>query len=442
MIRLDKYKIKYFMVIFYISSMIFSDLFSSFFIAIYQLLFNFFFLYLCKERKIIITLINLVIINLPITSISILGIDYESLPVTWFMIFITITGCYSLLFGKISANLIILVIVSIIYLFILLIIKNYKLDAINQLITIILFFFSFTIGDYSRRIIINKTKVKHLYDLYLIVCFAFSFQIILQYIYISRTNQIIGYYTLLGGNRKCFGGLFMDFSFASVYLSTGSILIGKELLIKKITISNIFKISIIVLATLITSARTGLYAFIIIMTILIFINLKKLRIYILPLLLIGSIFLTLGLNRMLENRGGTSIFDGSGRLEGYIGMIPYIKNNIWLGIGMGINNLKKITNLGLPHNFYIQYLTQIGLIGTILLQLFMLLIFKLKNKEHVFVFCLIFISSMAIPDILNSKYIIVIIILICLDNPVKKEGNVKNLDSIDYDQSSTLYSRL
>ena len=354
-------------------------------------------------------------IYVPTSFVSVIGTSYGQFPLTWFhlvLIFIYIfiilkdfrPGFYfyspylMLLFGSL-------------YLW-----TSVSLtDTIKQLSTIIFFILSFFIGEQLSKFS-NEDFVAKLKSFYLISVFAFSLVVIIQRVCADYLQLVLGYYDVIGENRIVSAGLMNDYSFASLYIATGAILLVIDYIGKKII--NLWKFMIceafLIMSILLVNSRTGLFALIIAMGFYLFVKMIKGKVKSL-IILIGILLIIPYVTKyIVSNRGGQLLFEGSGRGNLIESAIQVFMANPLFGIGLGISNWSTLTGLVLPHNLIAQYLAQIGLIGSILLYSnFLLLAIKYLKYQSVFFWLLltVFIGAMAIPDIVSSRFLSVLIII-------------------------------
>lgn len=365
------------------------------------------------------TLLKLVIYSIPISFVNIFGESYSYLPVSWFNIFYVLLLFYtllSLLFAKkIKINP--LVIFSLIFLgcsIVPFLASSNFVDGSKQFINIIIFSSSFLIGTIlkkpsERDIIIFK-------DAYLNSVKAAAICLLIQFITFIKLNTISGNIMFLGGSRRAFGFLFSDFSFLSLYYASGlAMIISSYNTCKK---ENIILSSLLLLsASILTSARTGLFAFAIAMLVIIFYRAVKgslkacFQLLLFPLILLVLIKL-FSFVRPLD------VFSDSGRLQGYIVGIKYFIKSPFFGIGLGVRSYKQITGSTIPHNLIIQYLSQAGMIATLFLILLLLSLVKLAiNIKSKFLLPLltVLIGGLSIPDIINSRYLCILVIFVLIE---------------------------
>lgn len=366
-----------------------------------------------------------IIISLPVSFINIFGGNYSDIPISWFNIFIIIGILYIIwnlfIYKKIKISLFSMFLFMFIFMNIIAIIRN--IEDISSFFTIVTpIFFIFLLSMYENL----NINYKNLIELYLNVIIATCISLIIQVMIYKLFNIKLGYINIYN-NRVAFGYLFSDFSFLSLFIASGaSICVYNFIQSKKIVylILSIF----ISFCSIITSARTGVVSLIIVFMLAsiieIGINIRKILVYIMFLPIVYFLF-NIALSFIIKLRGGQSLFDASGRLETYYTSFLVFKENIMLGIGIGIDSYRKYVlqnisdgNITIPHNFIIQSLVQFGLIGFVVIVIIMFLVvktsFKFKDKRVFYSFLTIFIGSLFIPDILNSRFFPLQIALIIL----------------------------
>lgn len=362
-------------------------------------------------------IVSLMILSIPTSFISIIGTSYSVVPITWFIIYELFLLIKLLLYNQFyvkKSQIIIIFSFIIIFLFSLYFSPNF-LDSFKQFSTILLILLAFPIG-YSLR---NKIRCEYLYNffsIYILAVIIFCTQIIMQYIYISKTGKIIGTYVEYP-NRTAFAGIFGDYSFATVYIASAAILVLVLYFSKFKIVKHLISLCILELffyyVIFLVSSRTGLYALLICQFIFLYTRVKKLNIFSILLVLILILFVPEIIKILNEIRGGQNLLDNSNRLPDYYRAINTFRQKFIFGTGFGISNLEEVYGIGVPHNFIIQYLVQFGIIGfTIIVSNFILSYKKLTYINEIkWVLILIGISSMVIPDIFSSRFLNVIIII-------------------------------
>lgn len=397
-------------------------------IVISVLFYGYLYLKLSNDYDFISSLSIMSVIAIPTSTISVLGSSYSSLPLTWYNILIIIAfGEICLVYGLRKKYIIPIILFSM-YGFMICISTNIVSDALKQYLMIILFFFSFFIGDYMQENVkssLNTTLKKY----YFLGVFSMALQVILQKIFISYTGTIVGHYATMGAKRVAYAGLMGDYSFTTLYLATGFMMIF-------IWYINTNKISFVVFciveilllyAILVVSSRTGLISLMFTLALYTICNIKKINGKYLVILFMGLAIFPALLSKLMESRGGQALLDTSGRDSNYIESIELWRNKVAFGYGLGLDNLYNSTGLNVPHNLVIQYLIQIGLVGTILFCIPLIVFIKdnlLNRNKMNWLFWLVLIGSMFIPDIVSSRFLYGIV-LICMTDKCNFQGEEK-----------------
>ncbi|MDN7226432.1 O-antigen ligase family protein [Planococcus sp. N064] len=425
-------------ILIYLSISIFNILFlfhaylGSILIILFGIIFFLWFLFIHRKKwNFVQSLSFLLSVYIPTSFVSILGTSYGTLPITWFNITVLIIFIL-IIFSKIRLNFFMFGL-FLIFIFGLLSLTQSidQLDALKQLLTIILFIISILIGEFLIKYSVKEYNEK-LKEYYLLSVFVFALMVVLQKIMMD-IGIAVGYYSFLGSNREVYAGLFNDYSFATLYVATGSIILLIDYIDKKriSTFFFIFGEAVLLLTMLVINSRTGLVS--LLLTAILFLLYKIIKgklkaIFFLPLFLISIPILVA---KTIENRGGQSFVEGSGRIELLFQAFEVFTQAPFLGVGFGLNNLYLKTGMHVPHNLFAQYLVQFGLIGFSIffsiLIIFFVKYFKYKS-DYLWVILTVFIGAMLIPDIVSSRFLSVLIILtiITSTNKIKiEEGSIK-----------------
>lgn len=388
-----------------------------------------------KEYKnIIVTIIKLVIVSIPTSFINIMGGEYGNLPISWFNITVILSSIYLVLlysknkYRNLGINFFYLIIfIFILFYFIALLICDNKISGMSSFLTVCIpLLFILLIS------IIKKLDIKYdeLTKLYINVALGSAIGLMFQIVAYNVFGIQYGYIKYMS-ERIAFAGIFKDFSFYSVYLaSTAQCIIMKFIINGSKNIKGLFGGIFLCLASILTSARTGIMSigvvfFIIIITTLFFGKFKnKIKALIcIPILVVTfTISISILVNLRNDNQ---SIIGDSGRNGTYQSAMAIFKKNPLFGIGIGIDNYQKYVQENLfgfdatiPHNFIMQSLAQLGLLGTILLIVFILYIcimaLKIPNKEISYMFLVTLVSNFVLPDMLNTRFIVIQILLIII----------------------------
>lgn len=413
---------KYFfdaLILIYGSGMLFYSLIPSIIVAGISFLF---FLYcystFSKEYSSIECLSLISIIFIPTSTISILGTSYSSLPLTWYIISILLAFILIGLQGKLDKKYFVFTFVFATVELVQIFVSSVSVfNALKQYLIIILFLFGFLIGKYLK-IFSSDYIHEDVYHYYLIGTFCLAFQVFLQRFYIITLGSRIGHYAVMGQGRVAYAGLMGDYSFATLYLASGCLIVllkhlnTKEIGFTKFILYEGFLLS----AILAVSSRTGLVALAVTVFLYFAFNFRQLNSKLVLVLLICVVAIPFLFEKLMASRGSQALLDSSGRLDNYIKALDYWGNRFLFGYGLGLDNLYSATGLRVPHNFFIQYLVQIGVVGLVLIiiPVFWFFINDIRKSSYdKWLFLLIAIGSMFIPDIVSSRYIYGII-LICM----------------------------
>ncbi|MGE7982538.1 O-antigen ligase family protein [Solibacillus sp. NPDC093137] len=376
-------------------------------------------------------LIALIIISLPISFKSISGVPFEQLPISWYMIFLSLI--ISVLFisaslipkNKLAFNSVSMVAaVVLIYIFVPMLNSIDIFEGIKQVLGYTLFFVTLI---FIPNINIPYKYKEYLKELYITSVLALSLVVIFQAL-LHRNGISIGNTLLLGGERYATGYLFSDYSFLALYLVSPIYFI----FFKEIKIWIKFNMLFVILsASFLTTARTGVIAVVICMLVfLIIYSLRNAIIKTPKVMVIWIAFLVVCalLINMLSMIRSEDILSSSGRYDGYIIALRMWFDSFFLGIGFDMNSYKSILGIAMPHNFVIQLLLQGGIVYFILIVTLFFLIFVKSyslDKNSIWTLLLIIIGSQFIPDILDSRYLLVLILLVSLKNMNKSQNKVK-----------------
>ncbi|WP_283153413.1 O-antigen ligase family protein [Guptibacillus hwajinpoensis] len=370
-------------------------------ILLVGILFALFFIKLHFKKWYISQILSfLLIVYIPTSFVSILGTSYGALPITWFNL-TTMILVISILLSRFKINFfffspLVMLIFGFFSLF-----KSIDItDSLKQLLTIVLFLISFFIGEFLSRYESDQ-YIKKLKSLYILSVFSFSIIVIIQKVF-SLWGIGLGYYAVLGTGREVFAGLMNDYSFATLYVATGSIILVIDYVEKK-SINILYLIileSFFLISMLVINSRTGLVAFAITAFLYLVTKIIKGSIKSIIIMALLCVILPSVLNYVVEIRGGQSFFDGSGRIGLLLEAGEIFYSHPLVGVGFGLNNLHILTGFNVPHNVFVQYLAQFGIIGSLIFfSNFVVLCYKyLKFKSNYFwVLLSILIGSMLIP---------------------------------------------
>lgn len=270
------------------------------------------------------------------------------------------------------------------------------------------------IGDKCRK----KISINCLAKAYITAALICSIGVLVQsYMYSSfgvEFGKIDFYY-----QRTGFGFLWLDYSFLSLFLVSSIPLL---IYVKSNTFKSIL-ISILFIAALTTSARTGVFS--LLSSCLIFVCIHFLRaVYSGKIKAIWLVFFIIGIVSiiflpiiwgLISDRELTT--SGSGRFEGYFEAIEVYLNSPWFGEMYNTDHYKE--NFGvIPHNVFIYMLVMGGTLGGGLFCVWLFLIYKKAIKTSViFKFSLmtIFLGIQFIPSFFSGYFIAILLSLVLFE---------------------------
>jgi hypothetical protein len=374
-----------------------------------------------------IALIRAIIYSIPTSFVNIMGTDYGSFPLSYFNLFSFIL--LFLIFTEwvirkkllvknlyLVALLSILVISSIIP-------TAYSIDLVNaskQFLNIILFCILITIALIT---VLSSKILKIIVKDYLYVSIVTCIGLLTQIILFKSAGIIYGKLDIMGGMRTAYGFLFTDYSFLSLYLSSAALVTVTLMLYnRKFNLLPILYGLLLIYGSVLTTARTGIVAFLcafIFYGITLFIKRPLMAICIMSIVLMAS-----GVIIEYSTNQREDIISSSGRFAGYSAGIEELKDKLLFGTGFGVQSYKEHYGIAIPHNIIIQYFVQggllVGLLVTFILISFLIIVF---NCAHVFFLPILTISIGAqfIPDIFNSRFFPVIMMIALLSANSRKE---------------------
>lgn len=380
--------------------------------------------------------INLILIYmLPLSYINVLGRINSPLFFTWYniflilyLIYLLITAPYKDLFDiiiksiylkKISLTIVLSLAVTSILL--VTVLSENLLSAVSQsyylLVCLLILLLTLINSSLGSRMILDTDELIKLKETYLNAALLTGSLVLFQFALYNILDIQIGHLEIFQGfkgNRNAFGYIFGDYSFLSLYLSSSVYLAMHTRANNK----KLYYSAILLGSSIITSARTGVLSFLLVLMIFfireIYLNKsieKKMKIIIFSVFAVSVIFSVV----LIASIRDFDILNDTGRFDINKLALNLFKKNPLSGVGFGVKEYKGM----LPHNLIFQMLAQGGLILTIPILLTFTLFFKLSNelihhKELFYTFATIIVGSMFIPDIMDSRYLISIMIMIIL----------------------------
>lgn len=291
----------------------------------------------------------------------------------------------------------------------------FNVMQVALMITPIILVFS---GKEILRNKITKVGYEDIKKFTIISTVATSIGVIIQYFYFENFGKIVGQITVYPDRISC-DLLFKAYSVLSLYIGIGLTFNIKEFL-ECSNIKNVIYSLICLIGIIFNSARTGIVASLIVCCFMIPKKMKKAKKPQLNILIIiiGAIIGGYAVNYMLASRNTTSLMDGNNRLETYIyGMSVLMKSPINFILGGGLS--LKLYNSILPHNFFLETLTTMGIVNTIIIFTWIFILLKyLKNTDFKYIVWHILIGSMFITNFQGNTFatIYFVIAILCEEN--------------------------
>lgn len=345
--------------------------------------------------------IVLTTLSIPTSFINIFGSSYSNLPLSWYNISFLLYFITRLMqrrnFFSFNFKLSILLYV---WLLIGIFVSYDKSAAIKDFLNFLpfLLYYSET-GLYKQT---KQSPKMQLHEVYIISTLSSAITLIIQVLIFLLFGKIFIY-----PNRLAFAALFSDFSFLSLFLASGAAVAIFE---KKYH----FLAVPLLITSAISSAKTGIIAFILALIIFLITN-ASIKTFLKGFLVVPVLFLALTTLTLVRQE---NFLESSERIESIKKSIIIILKNPLFGVGLGTESFKAAFDTRIPHNIIIQQLVQIGLPGTLLFVLILMdcLVLSLKQRKDrpgiVFTFLTILMGSMFIPDIVNSRFLPIVILLI------------------------------
>lgn len=419
LLKLDLSKYLY---LFFIVLMLFTNLLKPIIVSVILIIYFVFRIWRYKKFSFNQILIYLIFESVPLSFFSILGYTTDIFPISWFHLLIILHFFILLFSTKLRKTTFILFFLFSMYNFLYLFENISFISGLKQLFVIILFLIIFFITDAIEKKSIKSLNFIDLENIYILGTLAIAIQVILQYIFYNYYSIQLGYLTLMGSNRLALGATMGDFSFTSIYIGTGIALMIINFFESNIAISKIiFFVPIMLLGLVTTTARTGLYSLVLVLILYYLFNLRTLNWRSFFSILITPVLFVRIFEIVLLKRGKQSLLSSSGRVQNYIDALQIFSSNpknILVGIGLGKEEIISRGLSFIPHNFIIQFLLQLGILGLIFIFL-VFLNYYYYDFSHSgiikWIILYIVISSMFVPDIFSSRFLSVVLVLATIE---------------------------
>lgn len=217
--------------------------------------------------------------------------------------------------------------------------------------------------------------------------------------------------------RSIYNLFFYAKSVLSMYISIGLLYFFIDYINRK-KITDIIWMILFVGAFLINNSRTGLASFALSAMLYCVMNSKKIfgSIRVTAILVLAAAVGLYVIQFMLESRTNlTGFADDNGRLETIVDALKILPDYLFSGIGGSAADYQK-TSLGItPHNFFIAYLVQFGLLGGLAVNTLLLAPLFSQKKNNWFYLCCIITGGMLFANWHNCVFILPVYIFALLD---------------------------
>lgn len=269
---------------------------------------------------------------------------------------------------------------------------------------------------------LNNQDIENWINKINITIIAMAICTVIQFVIYKTTKNTIGIMTMFPG-RTTYDLLFKGYSVLSLVLGIGIIININNIVLKKGKKNiDIINVILCIIAIIINSSRTGLFAALIIVMYIILSNflknynflkmnkkqlIKGIVFIISVITMILVIFLAMQISRKSEN-----IFSDNGRITTYVNAIKTIFKsfkNFFIGNGLSPDSY----DFMLPHNAILETAMKLGIIFTsIIVYLFVILLKFINNNKYIkYIIWHILISSMLITGFHEMSFIILFIVI-------------------------------
>lgn len=290
-------------------------------------------------------------------------------------------------------------------------------SSINEIMALSVFLLLLYWPDYIKYSKIKELDLRKLYLVYIYAAVFLSIGVLLQLLLYKFFGVEVGKVGIYGsGSRVGFGFIWKDFSFLSLYLvSAIPLVFGVYKLGAKCFLITI----LLVVGSVATSARTGIFSLFLVLMFLFVYELIKIAInqktstknLIFMAMSIFLPFIFIPFWAMLTNRKLT--LSGSGRLEGYLDSILRVIDNPLFGKLYNVVEYKA-NYIAAPHNIFIFVTTFGGFIGLVLFAIWLSLVFirlRIVRKTTKMSLLILLIGLQLIPSYYSAYFVAVLLSL-------------------------------
>ncbi|ELB2154890.1 O-antigen ligase family protein [Vibrio parahaemolyticus] len=367
--------------------------------------------------------------NLRFSKTTIVGISLLLLPFSYY----SFSGVRVIIMGAI----LILVVISMnglsfrreldFFVFILNIALTFFLSVLtsneNEFLAIFIFFIFMYWPSFCSNFYPSENDVSKLSRLYIYSAVFCSVGVIFQsFLFNSLGIEFGKVDTYL--NRTGFGFLWLDYSFLSLFLASSLPLVFRENLKFKYIVS-----LVLVIGSITTTARTGLFSILLSMILLssisILYGLVKRKFKRTDIIILVMFFSLMTLIYFLwgsySNRELT--FSGSGRFDGYYNSFLIFLENPFLGYSYNVSEYRELYG-AVPHNIFLYIMIFGGIFGFIIFMTWLVLFYiRIRTVDYFFKLSIlsIFIGLQFIPSYYSGYFVAMILSISMLSLKVRNE---------------------
>lgn len=285
-------------------------------------------------------------------------------------------------------------------------------------------FFIFMYWPYLiKDLVITDSLISQYINLYLFSAVFCALGVIFQsFLYINFGIEFGKIDTYL--NRTGFGFLWLDYSFLSLFLSSSIPLFFRE----KIRGKYIFSL-IIIVGSITTTARTGLFSLVVAMFLLSFIgfnyNLLRSKVKKIDLaVVVSSVILVLTISSLWSHYSDRELtFNSSGRFDGYYNAFLIFLESPYFGYLYNIEEYRSLYG-AVPHNIMLYIMVFSGLFGLAFFISWVIFLFLRVSKADFYFklsFMTVFLGLQFIPSYYSGYFIAMLISIYTLSESAKYE---------------------
>nr|WP_157933480.1 O-antigen ligase family protein [Vibrio cyclitrophicus]PMF25656.1 hypothetical protein BCV17_02615 [Vibrio cyclitrophicus] len=285
-------------------------------------------------------------------------------------------------------------------------------------------FFIFMYWPYLMKdLVVTNELVSRYIKLYLFSAVFCALGVIFQsFLYIKFGIEFGKIDTYL--NRTGFGFLWLDYSFLSLFLSSSIPLFFRENIRGKYILS-----LIVIVGSITTTARTGLFSLVVAMFLISFIgfnyNLLRSKVRKIDLAVVASsFFLVATISSLWSHYSDRELtFNGSGRFDGYYNAFLIFLDSPYFGYAYNVEEYRALYG-AVPHNIILYIMVFGGLFGLAFFLSWVIFLFLRISKADFYFklsFMTVFLGLQFIPSYYSGYFIAILISIYTLSESTKYE---------------------